>query len=59
MTNTTEQRLDLATTHSDHQTLPPDVLTTLLANLRIAINDVGGQVAVRYETTLVTGQTTP
>jgi SAM-dependent methyltransferase len=56
MTYTTTQWIELATTHSDHRTLPPAQLHELLADLRTELDGVGGQVPVRYETTLVTGR---
>jgi SAM-dependent methyltransferase len=52
----TEMWLELAGTHSDHRALPPEQLEALLASLRRRIDEVGGQVPVRYETTLVTGR---
>jgi SAM-dependent methyltransferase len=55
----TEEWLTLASTHSDHRTLPPAQLEELLAALRLAIDSIGGQVPVRYETTLVTGRNLP
>jgi SAM-dependent methyltransferase len=54
-TYSTDQWLELTTTHSDHRTLPAEQLSALLADLGSAINAVGGEVPVRYETTLVTG----
>jgi trans-aconitate methyltransferase len=56
MTYSTMDWLDLATTHSDHRTLPVAALRDLLEGLRIEIDGIGGQVPVRYETTLVTGR---
>jgi SAM-dependent methyltransferase len=56
-TYTTQHWLDLTMTHSDHWTLPPEQLSALLDDLRQMIDSVGGQVPVRYETTLVTGRT--
>jgi SAM-dependent methyltransferase len=53
----TDAWLDLAVTHSDHRTLPSDQLGELLAALRAEIERNGGQVPVRYESTLVTGRT--
>jgi SAM-dependent methyltransferase len=53
----TEQWLELASTHSDHRTLPPETLHHLLEALHRQIDAIGGRVAVRYETTLVTGRT--
>jgi SAM-dependent methyltransferase len=53
----TDRWLELAETHSDHRTLPPDVLGRLLGALGEAIDGAGGRVPVRYETTLVTGRT--
>jgi SAM-dependent methyltransferase len=54
-TYTTDEWIELSTTHSDHRTLPPDQLAALLADLRTAIEASGGIVPVRYETLLVTG----
>jgi SAM-dependent methyltransferase len=48
--------LELTATHSDHRTLPPEQLAALLTALRTEIDRSGGQVPVRYETTLVTGR---
>jgi SAM-dependent methyltransferase len=53
----TDRWLELAETHSDHRTLPPEVLSRLLGALGAAIDAAGGLVPVRYETTLVTGRT--
>jgi SAM-dependent methyltransferase len=50
------QWLDLAATHSDHHTLPPERLAQLLADVRSEVDQVGGEVPVRYEAALVTGQ---
>jgi SAM-dependent methyltransferase len=52
----TDDWLSLAATHSDHRTLPPAELQPLLNTLRAAIDGAGGEVPVRYETTLVTGR---
>jgi trans-aconitate methyltransferase len=52
----TEQWLELATTHSDHRTLPEDDLRRLLGALRTEIDAIGALVVVRYQTTLVTGR---
>jgi len=49
------QWVELALTHSDHRTLPPDQLAGLLAEVRTEIDRVGGRVPVHYEATLVTG----
>jgi SAM-dependent methyltransferase len=54
---TTAEWLELATTHSDHRTLPPADLARLLDTLREELDRIGGRVPVRYETTLVTGRT--
>lgn len=56
VTYPTERWLELSATHSDHRTLPPDQLAALLGALRTEIDGCGGQVPVRYETTLVTGR---
>jgi SAM-dependent methyltransferase len=56
-TYTTDHWIELASTHSDHRTLPPDQLAALLGGLRAGIDGHGGEVAVSYETTLVTGLT--
>jgi SAM-dependent methyltransferase len=47
--------VELATTHSDHRTLPPDRLDRLLAEVRTTVDRAGGRIPVHYETTLVTG----
>ena len=57
MTYSTEQWLELTSTHSDHSTLEFSQREALLAALRSAIDGLGGEVSVRYGTTLVTGQT--
>jgi SAM-dependent methyltransferase len=54
---TSEQWVDLAITHSDHRTLPPEQSAALLEDSRGAIDRNGGRVPVHYETTLVTGRT--
>jgi SAM-dependent methyltransferase len=51
--------VELAGTHSDHHTLPPDELAALLADMGAQIDRAGGRVPVHYETTLVTGTTRP
>ena len=48
--------IDLARTHSDHHTLPPDQLDALLGDIVTEVDRVGGQVPVRYEASLVTGR---
>jgi len=48
--------MDLAATHSDHHTLPPAQLAALLADVRVEVDRVGGQVPVQYEAALVTGR---
>jgi SAM-dependent methyltransferase len=55
----TDEWLTLASTHSDHHTLPPAEREELLGQLRVAIDGSGGQVPVRYQTSLVTGCTLP
>jgi SAM-dependent methyltransferase len=47
--------VELAASHSDHHTLPPDQLAALLTDIRAEVDLVGGQVPVHYEVTLVTG----
>jgi SAM-dependent methyltransferase len=47
--------VELAASHSDHHTLPPDRLAALLTDIRAEVDLVGGQVPVHYEVTLVTG----
>ncbi|HEY1828472.1 MAG TPA: class I SAM-dependent methyltransferase [Acidimicrobiales bacterium] len=54
---TTSQWLGLVNTHSDHRTMPDDARERLFAALRPAIDGAGGQVPMRYTTTLVTGRT--
>jgi len=51
----TDQWLELASTHSDHLTLPPDENSNLIGALRAVLDAAGGRLPVRYETTLVTG----
>ncbi len=46
--------LDHLPTHSDHQTLPLDQLSELLANIGAAIDQRGGTLTVDYRTVLVT-----
>jgi SAM-dependent methyltransferase len=53
---TTAAWLELAATHSDHRTLPPDELAGLFDALGPALDAAGGEVPVQYETTLVTGR---
>ena len=48
--------VDLVSTHSDHQTLPPDRRERLLAAVGDAIQAVGGAFEMRYETVLVSAQ---
>jgi SAM-dependent methyltransferase len=48
--------LELAATHSDHRTLPPAELDALLAAIGPALDTCGGEVSVRYETSLVSGR---
>jgi SAM-dependent methyltransferase len=50
-----QEWIDLAGSHSDHHTLPPDQLAGLLADLGTEIDRAGGRVPVHYESTLVTG----
>jgi hypothetical protein len=52
----TAEWLELASTHSDHHTLPGEARTALLEALGSALDAAGGRVPVRYETTLVTGR---
>jgi SAM-dependent methyltransferase len=56
VTYSTEEWVDLAGTHSDHHTLPPDQRAALLNELRQQIDGVGGVVPVHYDATLVTGR---
>jgi len=46
--------LDHLPTHSDHQTLPLEQLSALLANLGEAIDQQGGTLTVDYRTVLIT-----
>jgi SAM-dependent methyltransferase len=50
-----ESWVEMARTHSDHSTLPPDQLAALLDDVRAGIDRAGGDVPVHYEVTLVTG----
>jgi SAM-dependent methyltransferase len=52
---TSAEWVELAASHSDHHTLPPDQLAALLADVRAEVDRVDGQVPVHYEVTLVTG----
>ena len=51
--------LDLASTHSDHLTLPAEENAALVGELGAVLDAAGGLLPVRYETTLVTGRTPP
>jgi trans-aconitate methyltransferase len=51
----TDQWLGLVNTHSDHRTMPDVDREHLFSALRPAIDAAGGQVPMRYATTLVTG----
>jgi SAM-dependent methyltransferase len=48
--------LERVSTHSDHRTLPPEQLAALLEELRVAIDDRGGEIAVQYETLVLTAR---
>jgi SAM-dependent methyltransferase len=50
---TRDEWLELAGTHSDHSTLPPDVLDRLLQRLGETIDGLGGSVNVLYRTAAV------
>jgi hypothetical protein len=50
-----ESWVELARSHSDHRTLPPDQLAALLDDVRAGIDRAGGDIPVHYEVTLVTG----
>ena len=52
---TSAQWIELATTHSDHSTLPAAQRRALLADVRRSVDRAGGRVPVHYEATLVTG----
>jgi len=56
VTYSTAEWVELAGTHSDHHTLPPDQLAALLADMRRQVDEAGGVVPVHYETTLVTAR---
>jgi SAM-dependent methyltransferase len=51
--------LDHLPTHSDHQTLPSDQLSSLLANIGGAIDQHGGALTVDYRTVLITAVLLP
>jgi hypothetical protein len=51
----TEQWVEMVATHSDHLLLPANTLARVKDGLRAAIDASGGQIFVRYETTLITG----
>jgi SAM-dependent methyltransferase len=55
----TAEWLDLASTHSDHLILPAEQNAELVGALGAVLDAAGGRLAVRYETTLVTGRTPP
>jgi len=57
LTCSTARFVELTSTHSDHRTLPGASLEKLLAGLGAVIERRGGEVEVRYETTLVTAST--
>ena len=49
-----DEWLDQLQTHSDHRILPADTLNAVLRGIGAAIDDLGGSIAVQYETMLVT-----
>jgi SAM-dependent methyltransferase len=53
---TTAEWLDQLPTHSDHTTLPPHTLATLLDRVRTALDARGGGLDVGYDTWLVTAR---
>jgi SAM-dependent methyltransferase len=55
ITYSSAEWVELAASHSDHHTLPPDQLAALLTDVRTELDGIGGQVPVHYEVTLVTG----
>jgi SAM-dependent methyltransferase len=55
ITYSSAEWVELAASHSDHHTLPPDQLAELLTDMRRKVDEVGGAVPVHYEVTLVTG----
>jgi SAM-dependent methyltransferase len=52
----TGEWLEHLSTHSDHQTLPPAVLETLLGEIRSAVEALGGGVELPYQTVLLTSR---
>jgi SAM-dependent methyltransferase len=56
---TAEQYVALLRTHSDHVTLPPEVLEPLLKDVATAIETAGGTVTRRYEAVLMLARPRP
>jgi SAM-dependent methyltransferase len=56
---TRDEWLDQLPTHSDHRTMPPERLEALTAEVGAVIDRFGGELAVHYETVLVTALRRP
>ena len=52
-TYTCDEWLDQLPTHSDHRTLPVEVLRTLLRNIRAVIDEGGGTLTIGHTTELM------
>jgi SAM-dependent methyltransferase len=52
-TYTRDEWLDQLPTHSDHRTLPPEVLSTLLRHIRAVIDESGGTLTIGHTTELL------
>jgi SAM-dependent methyltransferase len=52
-TYTRDEWLDQLPTHSDHRTLPPEVLNTLLRHVRAVIDESGGTLTIGHTTELL------
>ena len=52
-TYTRDEWLDQLPTHSDHRTLPPEVLGTLLEHIRAVIDANGGTLTIGHTTELL------
>ena len=50
----TEEWIDELPTHSDHRTLPPEVLAAVLTDVRDALDRLGGSITVHGRTRVVT-----
>jgi SAM-dependent methyltransferase len=55
ITYSSAEWVELASSHSDHHTLPPDQLAGPLSDIRTEVDRTGGRLPVHYEVALVTG----